>query len=239
MSFESDLTKKYLNSKQVKFYYNKRKTLKDLYKSERKTLQYLKGKYKSVIDIGCCTGNLSQVFPKKISYCGIDIDEKAIKQARLSNPQKYFIKKDFLRGETPKAELVIAFNLIDQYKDWKKAIKQLCKHSTKYVNFSTLLRLNGETVTDQSLSFSHYSNGKEIVLWGIHNLYSIIAYCSSKEINASSIYVYCYRKRIINSVHPLPDKDLYVGNIVLEINKKKAWAATGTKPKLKIEINAR
>jgi len=130
--------------------------------------------------------------------------------------------------------LVAALNVIDQYKDWKTMLKAIAERSNKYVNFSTLMRLDGPTILDDELSFTHYPDR---ALWAIHNVFSLIAYCTTEQINASKIYIYCYNKPLEHSVHPIHPKDLYVGNVMLEIDREKSWDATNKVPQVQIVVS--
>lgn len=224
---EQDLKEKYLSSRQVEVYSQKRSTLEELYESERETLKMLFGKFESVLDIGCCCGNLSKVFlgnNKNVKYFGVDLDPKAISVGRKLNPKAELILADFLKEpeKIPKADLVVAFNVLDQYKDWKKALKAICGFSNEFANFSTLLRLEGETCLDEDTSYTFYMQEKnrernKKVLWAVHNVFSLVSYCVSPEIGAGKALVYCHPKKLAwGSSHPLHPKDLYVGNVVLE-----------------------
>ena len=252
MNQKDRLKEVYFKSAHVEEYapIEKRTSMKGLYKSEQHTLKRLAGKFESVLDIGCCAGNLVKVIKKmspNAKYTGVDFDKRAIARGKKINKEAKFVQANFFKdfGKIPSADLVLAFNVVDQYEDWKGALQAICRYSKKYVNFSSALRLEGESVTDEDLSYLQYSGkaSKNLcsprALWSIINVYSLTAFCASEKINAVNIYVYCYSKPIVSSIHPLHPKDLYIGNIVLEIDRKKCWAKSNVFPKVKIIANGK
>ena len=156
--------------------------------------------------------------PRKKSNTQVLVDEaiKGIKKTKGAkttvfrfagkkiNPNANFVLADILEPsqikKIPKADLVIAFNVLDQYRDWKNVLKAICSLSNKYVNFSTLLRLEGETAIDEDISYARYGRHGKRVLWAVHNVFSLISYCATENINAHKIYVYCYSKPLVNSL---------------------------------------
>lgn len=234
-------------------WYDKRETRQSwegLYKSERVTLERVLPQVKTVLDIGCLNGDLFGALKKKydIKYTGVDVDSKGIEIAKKNYPDAEFYQNDFLDEEfvLPKFDLVVSLNVFDHFKDWKRALKNYCRFSKRFVNFSTLLRLTGNTLPDPEASFIFYSGGKKRVLWCPHNVYQLVAYCSTEHINASSIYVYCYQKfskeknnleSSKKSVHPFPVTDLYVGNVIIELDESKSMKNTSNRPDVTIVVD--
>lgn len=243
----------FIDSNQVDMYEDKpnRKTFDDFYLSERQTLKRILPYCSSVLDIGSLNGDtldaIAQRYPVKCT--GIDIDMSAVARARVKHPKYNFELADFLDPEAqiPAADLVIAFNLFDHFEDWTVALRALCRPSNRFVNFSTLFRIDGPSLVDANTSFIYYARNTKRILWAVHNIYELCAYCATENICATSIYVYCYQKynasRFKNShlaqhsVHGMPMENILVGNIVLEIDREKAMERTAVRPDLTIIID--
>lgn len=126
-------------------------------------------------------------------------------------------------------------------------MRNLCRFSKKYVNFSSLLRMDGSSIVDPDVSFIYYAGGKKRILWAVHNVVELAAFCAAEIISATSVLVYCYKKydneRFGNvnlsahCVHPLPFENVLVGNVLIEVNPSRGMAATNVRPDLKIVIN--
>lgn len=240
-------------SSHVKWYDGRetRQSWEGLYKSERVTLKRVLPHIKTVLDIGCLNGDLYRAIKQKynnINYSGVDVDAQAIGIAKKNYPDAEFYVNDFMDQEftLPKHDLVVSLNVFDHFIDWKAALRNHCRFSKRFVNFSTLLRLTGNTVPDPDVSFIYYSGDKKRILWCPHNVYQLAAYCSTEHIGASSIYVYCYQKyskkrnnlgRAKCCGQPFPIKDLYVGNVVLELDEARTMQNTGIRPDVKIIVN--
>jgi len=48
-----------------------------------------------ILDLGCGSGRLSQIFNQKIEYIGTDVSRKFIRIAKEKYPDKKFIKTDY------------------------------------------------------------------------------------------------------------------------------------------------
>ncbi len=257
------LSKMYKNSDHVsgylKFNYSKenieankkptfRATFDTLYRSEQQSLNFLKGKFNSVIDAGCGTGAISKVLvdfcmnSSNYNYLGVDIDHQMIDSANryFKSNNASFIVGDVLSPSKSidfgKRDLLLGFNLITQYSDWKNALKGLRKLNTRFINLSTSLTFNSPTIVDDDLSYVFYGGTTKVVT-AIHNIFWIYAFLCSPGMDASEINVFCYKKNTINMIHPVDLNDLYVGNIVAEFDPAKSWVKTGRRPLLRIYDN--
>src|SRR3990167_6358584 len=162
----------FTKSAQINVYDKKenRKTLDSFYISERETLEMVLPRIKTITDIGCLNGETYEAIKKKhdhISYLGIDLDAKALDIAKKCYPDANFVCGDFMNEEfeQPKSDLVLALNLFDHFSDWKSALRNLKRFSSKYVNFSTLMRLSGSTVVDPDLAYLYYAASGRRILW--------------------------------------------------------------------------
>jgi SAM-dependent methyltransferase len=63
----------------------------------------------SIVEIGCGNGRLASAFPGD-TYLGLDINQEAIRQARIHNPGYRFELTDFC-SSYPKADLYIAYTV--------------------------------------------------------------------------------------------------------------------------------
>lgn len=267
MSKESENLKKiYLDSNHVNQYLGKNKVkieeedfkpsvrvnFSDLYRSEQQSLNFLRGKFDTVIDIGCGTGSLSQALlnhsndKNKYKYLGIDIDQRMIDSANkyFKNHNINFICKDIFAGSNLESlngfELLLGFNLLTQYSDWKNTLRALKNLNSKYINFSSLLTFNSPTIVDKDLSYTNYNattNKVTQVVTAIHNIFWLYSFLCSPGMDASEVNVFCYKKNTLDMIHPIDLNDLYVGNIVAEFDINKSWIKTGKRPRLRIYDN--
>jgi len=245
----------FAKSTQTKYYDKKvnRQSLSSFYISERITLEMVLPNIKTITDIGCLNGETYQAIKEKydhISYLGIDIDPKALEIAKESYPDAKFVEGDFMNNsfEQPTSELVLALNLFDHFSDWKAALRNLKRFSSKYINFSTLMRLSGNTIVDPDLAYLYYSSSGRRVLWAVHNIFELTSYCGTEDINATNIFVYCYTKyqpgfnnleRLAYVSFPLSPDELLVGNVLIEFDDEKNMLTTSKRPDLKIFVNGK
>ena len=234
---------------QIDYYQeNRRNTVDKLYTSERVTLEKLLPQVATVTDIGCLFGDLSEVVTSfGAKYTGIDFDEAAISHAKETYPDSTFYCADFLdpNFSIDKSELVLALNVFDHFKDWKAVLRTYRRLTSRYINFSTNMRLHGSTVLDQDLSFLHYSKQKRL-LWVVHNVFELAAYCATSNIDACSIYIYAYHKfrtdnweKAARSVQPIDPADHLTGNIMLEIDESRSMSQTKIRPDLTIVVDGK
>src|SRR5262249_137451 len=142
---------------------------------------------------------------------------------------------------------VIAFNLFDLFEDWKAALINIKRFSTRYINIGSLLSLDWPTVTDPDVSFVYYAQGDTRMVWAVHNVFELAAFSATEHINATSVYVYCYRKydqrrfgnfkRAENVVHPMPLDQILCGNVIVEFDDQRAMQKTKVRPDLTIVVN--
>jgi hypothetical protein len=251
----SEFKSTFIESDHVAIYKDKvnRDSFDKFYESERVTVRRCIADSSSLLDIGCLNGDTWGAIraEKSLRYTGMDIDPAAIKQARLNFQDAEFIIGDFLDEAIPdiRYDTVLSLNLFDHFEDWKAAMRGFRRYATKYINFSTLLRADGPSVTDRDLSYVYYGGGKRRLLWAVHNIHELYAYAATEEIAASAVEIYCYRKYddtrfgnvgyAVHSVHPLPIGDILVGNVVIVLDQGGGMRATKRRPDFKVVCNGR
>lgn len=245
----------FIKSKQIADYEQKenRQSLSKFYISERITLEKVLPHVKTVTDIGCLNGDAYKAISEKydVSYLGIDVDKDAIQLAQQRYPNARFAVGDFMDESftQEKSDLVFALNLFDHFEDWKKALRNLRRFSSRFINFSTLMRYSGNTVVDRDISYIYYSNAQRRLLWAIHNIFELTSYCATEDIKATNIFVYCYHKynqiafnnleRAAIVSYPLPLDELLVGNVLIEFDEENYMAKSRMRPDLKIVIDGK
>ena len=251
----SEFKSTFIESDQVAIYRGKknRDGLDKFYESERVTIRRCIADSSSLLDIGSLNGDTWGAIraEKALSYTGMDIDPVAIQQARSNFPDAEFIVGDFLdeAASEIRFDTVLSLNLFDHFEDWKAAMRGFRRHAIKYINFSTLLRAEGASVTDRDLSYVYYGGGERRLLWAVHNIHELYAYAATEEIGAASVEIYCYRKYddarfgnvgyAMHSVHPLPIEDILVGNVVVVLDQGGGMRATKRRPDFKVVRDGR
>ena len=249
---DSKIKKRMLQSEQIQEYKSlkfKRDNFKNLYKSEKHIFKkYLKN-CKTVMDIGCLYGSFRNALKKfNIDYYGIDSDPYAIKYGKKINKNIKLFNDDFIKPKKKygKYDFVFSLNVFEHYTNWKKIIKSYKKFSKKYFCFTSNLKLEGNASLDFETSCFYYNGEKKPMLWSLHNMFELISYLSSMEMNAKKIYVYAYNKynkknfyTAAFSAMPIDPRKLLIGIFVVELNNKKK---TGTsmsykRPNIEIIIN--
>ncbi len=247
----ADRDKAFILSDQNTYYHKPgfRASLDTLYLSERVTIEAALPNIKTVLDIGCCTGRLCEIFESRgIAYTGIDIDDSSIVLAKETYPQSKFHTADFMNQNfsLEGSDLVVALNVFDHFFDWKGALRNMRRFSNRYINFSCNMRLEGPTIIDKDLGYLYYGNGERRLGWGIHNIFQLAAYAATEEVQAKSIYVYCYHKysdkknnwhTAAESVMPISTFDHLTGNILIEVSDTDYMAKTRLRPDLTIVVD--
>jgi 2-polyprenyl-3-methyl-5-hydroxy-6-metoxy-1,4-benzoquinol methylase len=245
------------NSPQLTSYYkirDKRENFNKLYKSEKIIFKKFLKKGSSVLDVGCLFGSLKKALKDfNINYKGIDTDLKAINFGKKYQKGISIYHKNFMKPtkQNHKYDFVFALNVFDHFIKWKEVIKNLKKYSKKYVFFTTHLKTTGSTIIDKDISYMPYEGGgAKILPWSVFNIFEIIAYASSYEINAKNIYIYAYNKYHKKNIFgpnnlktaslatfPIDPREILVGSVVIELNNKLDKKNLFIKPTYQIYIN--
>ena len=111
----------------------------DYFLTEKHLFSKISYKFKSVLDVGCATGNLINLlsnYSKKLDYTGIDIVEEQIRIAKKQYSKFRFINSDLLQHNfRKKFDLVNATGLIQHSANYIDIIKKMINLSSKYVIF--------------------------------------------------------------------------------------------------------
>lgn len=143
-----------------------RKTLADLYPSERFFFQRTIKESKNVLDIGCAAGG-SLLFCREanpnIIYTGIDVSQSLISAARdrffhEKNAEFYYYKGDRLQFESDSTDLVFSFGVFHHLPQWEELLAEAFRVSRKFVLID--LRLSPtQTVTNINQSYQRMAAG--------------------------------------------------------------------------------
>jgi predicted TPR repeat methyltransferase len=94
---------------------------------------------KSIIEIGCATGNLAKLI-KSNNYTGFDKNEECIEIAKKKRPDKTFLVKDIRdvrRSKNQQADIVCAFAIMKHFglHEWDDILKKIISLSNEFVVF--------------------------------------------------------------------------------------------------------
>lgn len=223
--------KKYLpqkslySSKSKSNYYIKNKVrekFKDLEKSKKFLIKKINFKKNKILDAGCAAGGMYSALCEKfgtVDYTGIDLDDRCIKNAKKRFLKAKFHKMNIFDKKLKKNsfDTVMMWNWTYMYPDWKRLFYKAIKLSKKYIIFDNRLRINGPTITDIDLSYQYYHKSNKRNYYIIHNLYELISFFQTGELNIKKINIYGYHLPGKTSARlPLPISDVLIGGILLE-----------------------
>ena len=140
---------------------------------------------KSVIEIGCGTGNLAQPFSKSgVEYTGLDLSEEMLQLARLNDPRSVFMKADMRNFTLPQQKesciitgrtisyLISNQDVLDAFYSINRNIKHDAILCFDFINANTFVPSMQQEIqvvhkaTDQSKKYQRTS------LWKMNNLAS-------------------------------------------------------------------
>lgn len=197
----------------VEYYINNRKKYADLYDSEKHfiTKEFI-SKIGSVLDVGCSTGGISNIFRdfnKDIIYDGLDVSENAILKAKEinSNAKSNFYCYDGV-AEFPlphkKYDLVFSsgvMHLIDNYKD---ILKQMIEKTNKYLLLDFRLTKNNTYVGKFYFTFSDKKKATNFTNYHVLNFEELMdIFKSYKEL--SNINIFGYKGKASNMSEGIDD----------------------------------
>jgi len=187
--------------------YSKRKNWKNLFISEKFALSYLDSKVKSILDVGCGTGELYEVFKdmlsNEISYTGIDISKKTINIAINRYPKINFIKGNFLNlKNNNKYDLVFSTGVIQHEALPYELIKKCISKSKNLIIFDLKIITKTKSIVDINFSYSDY---KSKTFYNLINITELV----EKILNFKGI-----REIIIFGYRSKPNKYVVVPNTI-------------------------
>jgi hypothetical protein len=151
----------------------------------------------------------------------MDPDKDTIAFGRQADPRLELLEgcfpQDFKSDQ--KYDMVTMFAVFAQQPDWKDMLLSLKKSAKKHVNVSLAVRLDGPTVIDIDTSYFYYLDSGERVHQVIQNLYELLNFCSTTEMEASTIKIIGYRTKgnQTDSFRPLAENKILKGNLLIEI----------------------
>ena len=151
----------------------------------------------SILDIGGADGEFIDLINRHIGPVDgsvIEIDAECIKNGRNKYPNISFVQKKFpiktWALPIKKYDIVSMNFLFPHLLDWRKTILEMAKSSKKYIVFSALLRDDGPTIADDTISYVYYLDTGKRVAQVINNVWEIINFICLQEIRAKKIEFY-------------------------------------------------
>ena len=201
--------------------YSSRSDWNNLFKSEKFALCFIENSVHSVLDVGCGTGELSEVFQNlsnnEISYTGIDVSKKTLGVAIEKYPCHKFIRENFLSLECKNEsyDLVYSTGVVQHESRPFKLIDKCVSISKVLSIFDLKLIAKNKSVIDIDLSYSNYRS---------RTFYNLINICEVLEgilrlPNIKEVVIFGYKARP-NEYVVLPDfinvNDIYAANLVVK-----------------------
>lgn len=142
---------------------------------------------KSIIEIGCGTGEVARRIKGKVKYTGVDSNADCIMLAKSKSLKKFFVD-DIRTLDRDQHDLVCAFSILKHFglHEWDAIFKKICSFG-KYVIFN--MPIAGHT-HDDGTEFHHvwmqldelyaamYSNKLELIRYIEHNPVEPIFICA-------------------------------------------------------------
>jgi cyclopropane fatty-acyl-phospholipid synthase-like methyltransferase len=123
-----------------------------------------KFKLKSVIEIGCGTGEVAKRLKLKkvndyIPYAGIDTNEECLMLARKKNPSAdmNFWKEDIRTFDAPRHDIVCAFSILKHFglHEWNEIFAKVCSLGDFLIFNMPMLQQEGFDRKDDGTEFHH------------------------------------------------------------------------------------
>ncbi len=143
-----------------------RTELNRLYPSESWCLYRTIVSSKNVLDLGCGNGAMSSItkkINKKTKYLVIDHQSNLIEKAKIRFVHSKFVSSDlttFLKNNSKKFELVMAWSVIKSFKNWKFILKKMVESSKKYIVFDQRVANLKSTNFDTKILAANYGGIK-------------------------------------------------------------------------------
>lgn len=156
--------------------YNKTIIKKDYYNLINSFIKVKK--IKTILDIGCASGDFAYYLSKKINYLGLDINATLLSKAKKNNKKNNYVKfkkinlfdcdnRTFVKIKKKYSlnnfDLITLFGTLTSFSDAKIIIKRLLSLKPKYL----ILHSHFNEMINSSIKFS-YVNKKKIIKGELH-----------------------------------------------------------------------
>ena len=231
----------FLEKSKSEHYFNNRirNKFKNLENSKKRILLKRNINNLKVLDVGCANGDFFLALKEKfkIDYTGIDIDPVCIKNAKNRKYKDASFKNlDIFNKKIKKNsfDIVMIWNLLYMFPNWKKVLIRASEISRKYVMFDNKLRYEGPTIIDKDLSYQYYHSSNRRNHYIIHNIHELISYFQIHELNLKNVYGYGYNLPGKTSARiPIETSKIKIGAFLLEKSNKRIIRKGTTKESAK------
>jgi predicted TPR repeat methyltransferase len=132
---------------------------------------------KSILDIGCCTGDYILAWRKsgyKGKYLGIDVTSNFVTEAKTRvSADEFLVANLYDYKSKKKYDLVVCQNVLMHLPEIEKAIKNICSLSNDYV-FLSFYGTEGETTTTHDENFLNFHYNVEDVLEHVPDEFEVV-----------------------------------------------------------------
>ena len=172
----------------IDYYQNNRNTLHDLYESEKYFLEPIFKKVKTVLDIGCAAGGVSQIcndVNPSLYYTGIDISPELVLLAKKHYPYSQFDYYDEHIIPYPRSSfnMVFSIGVLHHLLLWRDIIRQMLLISKEYVVFDLRLTkektLNNPEKYFQRIAFNEVWDGNTKISYIVLNVDEVYQFIKS------------------------------------------------------------
>lgn len=120
--------------------------LDDVFGSLLETLDDLQLESRTILDAACASGYYSKILGDSFQYTGSDYSSSMVELAKIKFPSKDFSEADLtnLPFEDNKFEIVLVAGVLEHIPEFKVAISETCRTSSKYVIIHRCLTSGGK-----------------------------------------------------------------------------------------------
>lgn len=138
----------------VDFFAANRRTIAEVYASEKHFLDLFLAPQMSVLDFGCAAGGFAAILadtygidPKH--YCGVDATAEMLAIARRRFPETRFLTSlSPLLAEGQTFDFVFSFGVLHMVLDWRRHLADLVRLTGRYLVFDLRLVQQGQSIED-------------------------------------------------------------------------------------------
>ncbi len=173
-----------------------------------------------VLDIGCNNArlyNTAKGVHGDIKYTGVDVDGRAIEQARSKYPEAEFICDAY---PTPQLDgrqfdAVVSVAVFTMFTNWRESLAMIAQQAKQRIVLDLALTMDFPTVDDPDLSYNYYLDSGERVPFVIQNVMHFVNYCFTEHVNAGNVEIKVSRPTTTSSFFGVPYESLLRGVAVI------------------------